>query len=280
MTGRSEKIKSKMGKLIKNDFLASARVIPFFYLVLIAAMGAFLIGSKTNNNKLLAIGMAVSTVVSILLIFVTFFFVVYDFYKSLFTQQGYLSFSLPVTSRQLLGSKMIVYGLWMILSYAVFLGVIWYMGNYLQDDVIGEETMNTADLFLTMFNLPTKSQIIIYAIYIIATFFILVLTFISMIYFSISASHMRAFQKANLAWAVVIFVALFIVMTLAINLLEKAFVINLIFYGDKNTPSIVFGYDNYAGTSFSLIPMIFFVVLNVVLFFLTADIMHKRINIK
>ncbi|MBR4726652.1 MAG: hypothetical protein IK080_02060 [Clostridia bacterium] len=280
MTGKSEKIKSKMGKLIKNDFLASARVIPFFYLVLIAAMAAFLIGTKTNNNKLLAIGMAVSTVVSILLIFVTFFFVVYDFYKSLFTQQGYLSFSLPVTSRQLLGSKMIVYGLWMILSYAVFLGVIWYMSNYLQEDIIGEETMNTADVFLTMFNLPTKSQIIIYATYIILFFFILVLTFISMIYFSISASHMRAFQKANLFWAIVIFVALFIVMTVAINLLEKAFVVNLIFYGDKNTPSIVFGYDNYAGTSFSLIPLIFFTVLNIVLFFLTADIMHKRINIK
>ena len=121
MTGTS-KPKNKFFKLVKNDFLASARVISLFYIaiaVLFAVFGICVLiqGNGSASAALINkatmirnISIVLSILVSFLLIFVTFFFVVYDFFKSLYSQQGYLSFSLPVSSNQLLGSKVLVYG--------------------------------------------------------------------------------------------------------------------------------------------------------------------------
>ena len=123
MTGIS-KSKNKFGMLLKNDFLASARVISLFYIFEILVLAVFAVGAVLNKNgveqtefvsKLITasnVAIIVAILVAFLLIFVTFFFVVYDFNKSLFSPQGYLSFTLPVSSNQLLGSKLIVYGGW------------------------------------------------------------------------------------------------------------------------------------------------------------------------
>ena len=118
MTGVS-KPKSKFLMLLKNDFFASARVISLFYIALVLLLGLFGICVFLQKGDFLSAEMlskvsslhnatiAITIVVSFLLIFVTFFFVVYDFFKSLFGPQGYLSFTLPVSSNQLLGSKVI-----------------------------------------------------------------------------------------------------------------------------------------------------------------------------
>ena len=269
-----------MLKLIKNDFLASARVIPLFYIIEIASVITFVIGDRTDNMKVTIAGVVISIIVAFLLIFVTLFFVVNDYYKSLFGQQGYLSFTLPVTSRQLLGSKLIVYGLWMILSYVNFIVVIDFLGKYVESDLIGESTMNTATGFLEMFlGFPSKAQIITYAIYFILTFFALVLSFVIMIYFAIALSHMRAFQKTNVIWAVLFFIAACAVYFIVISVLEKYIGVYLSL-GDDKSVGLVFGDPTGDGTQLSLIPHIFMLIQDVAYFILTAHIMHKKVNIK
>ncbi len=278
MTGNSDKVKGKMLKLIKNDFLASVRVIPLFYLIEIAALAAFYIGQKIDNAKVLAIGLTVSLLVSFLLVFVTFFFVIYDYQKSLFGQQGYLSFTLPVNSRQLLGSKLIVYGFWMLISFASFVLVIDILSNYATSQY--GDMIDTASGLLTMFaNFPSKAQIIAYAIYFIIEFFALVLSFIIMIYFAIAASHIRQFQKANVLWAIVIFIITGIIYVTVINFLEKYFGIYLVLCEDKSF-TFNFGDPTTPGTQLTLMPFVFMLVQDIVYFILTADIMHKRVNIK
>ena len=280
MTGSSDKVPGKMLKLIKNDFLASARVIPLFYIIEVASIIAFVIGDKTDNTKVTIAGVVISILVAFLLIFVTLFFVVNDYYKSLFGQQGYLSFTLPVTSRQLLGSKLIVYGLWMVLSYVNFIVVIDFLGKYVESDLIGESTMNTATGFLEMFlGFPSKAQIITYAIYFILTFFALVLSFAIMIYFAIALSHMRAFQKTNVIWAVIFFVVAAAVYFIVISVLEKYVGIYLSLGADKSV-GLVLGDPTGEGTQLSLIPHIFMIIQDVAYFILTAHIMHKKVNIK
>ncbi len=269
-----------MLKLIKNDFLASARVIPLFYIIEIAALAIFMIGDRTDNTKMTVIGVAISLLVAFLLIFVTFFFVVSDYFKSLFGQQGYLSFTLPVSSRQLLGSKLIVYGLWMILSFTNFIVVLDFLSKYIEKDLVGEETIDAASSILTLFaGFPSKAQIVIYAVYVIITFFAIVLSFVVQIYFSIAASHMRAFQKTSVIWAVLIFVGTFIVYLAAISLLEKYFGIYLMLADDKSF-NFVFGNPTGNGVELSLMPHIFMLIQDVVYFFLTANIMHKKVNIR
>ncbi len=277
MTGSSDKVKGKMLKLLKNDFLASARVIPLFYLVEIFAIGVFYFGKIADKSKYLIIGGVVSFLVSALLIFVTFFFVVYDYQKSLFGQQGYLSFTLPVNSKQLLGSKIIVYGLWMIVSFADFVLVTDLMTRYVQGEY--GEMIDNASIFLTMFgNFPSKAQIITYAIYFIAYFFGTVLSFTIMVYFSIALSHIRQFQKAHVIWSILIFVATFIIFSLGISLFEKYFGIYVVLAADKSM-KINFGDITSNGTALELIPFVFMLIQDIVYFFLTAHIMHKRINI-
>lgn len=279
MTGSksSDRVKGKMLKLIKNDFLASARVIPLFYLVEVATLAAFYYGKMADKSKALILGAVFSFLVSLLLVFVTFFFVVYDYQKSLFGQQGYLSFTLPVNSRQLLGSKIITYGLWMLVSFANFIIVLDLLGKYANSEY--GEMIDSASGLLSMFaNFPSKAQIITYAIYFILEFFALVLSFIIMIYFAIALSHIRQFQKANIIWAVLIFVAESIIYVVCINLIEKYLGFYLILGADKSF-TFDFGDPTKPGTPLSLMPFTFMLIQDVVYFFLTADIMHKRVNI-
>lgn len=280
MTGNSKKV-NKFGMLLKNDFLASARVISLFYLAEAAAVIAFLIGDHFDIKKVMIIGLVCSLVVAFLLIFVSLFFVVYDYQKSLFGPQGYLSFSLPVTSNQLLGSKMIVYGAWMVVSFLLFVGVVDYFSGYLETDIVGESTVNTASSLLTMFmGFPTKAQIIIYAVYFMIYFFVLVLSIVSMIYFAIAASHMRSFQKANIIWAVVIFIINLIVLVAAVSVLEKYIDIYLVVGDDKSFFFSLGAPDADSGLPLSLTPLTYFIAQGIALFFATSYVMHKKINIK
>jgi hypothetical protein len=96
------------------------------------------------------------------------------FFKSLFSQQGYLSFTLPVSSNQLLGSKMLVYGGWMILSYAIFMFTGGFLINYAAENVIGQDNIGMIEMFMGMFgNMPSLTQIIAYVVYIIMVFFVI-----------------------------------------------------------------------------------------------------------
>ena len=283
MTGTSDKVKGKMLKLIKNDFLASVRVIPLFFLIEVIALIVFRIGragmekSADWGTKALVIGFMVSFFVAFLLIFVCFFFVVYDYKNSLFGQQGYLSFTLPVNSRQLLGSKLIVYGFWMLVSFADFILVVDILGRYANDSY--GEMIDSASGLLSMFtDFPSKTQIIIYAVYFCIEFFALILSFIIMIYFAIAASYMRPFQKHNIIFSIIIFIATFIIYVLAISTLEKYLGVYLVMKTDGGF-TFDFGDAVTEGTQLTLMPFIFMLVQDIAYFFLTADIMHKRVNI-
>ncbi len=295
MTGAS-KPKNKFFKLIKNDFLASARVISLFYIILVALLGVFSvcvllsgidsIGAETLSklSTVRNFSIAFSIIVSFLLIFVTFFFVVYDFFKSMFSQQGYLSFTLPVSSNQLLGSKMIVYGGWLILSYAVFMFTGGFLINYAADNVIGQDNISLAQSLLAMFgNFPSLTQIIAYVVYIIVMFFVIFLSFVSIIYFAITLSHIRAFQKASILASIVIFGITAIVFIILAFKMSDIVNFVMVFNDDK---TIGFGIlkegEKLVGNTLGMqvTPIFSFIILDVIMFFSTSYIMHKKVNLK
>ena len=218
MTGVS-KPKSKFLMLLKNDFLASARVISLFYIALVLLLGLFGICVFLQKGDCLSAEMlskvsslhnatiAITIVVSFLLIFVTFFFVVYDFFKSLFGPQGYLSFTLPVSSNQLLGSKVIIYGGWLVLSYIVFMFTGGFLLNYTADVIIGEEKISFVESLMGLLgDFPSMTQLIAYAVYVTVLFFVMILSFVSIIYFAITLSHVRILQKHSLLASIPIFI--------------------------------------------------------------------------
>ena len=278
MTGNSDKPKNKMGMLLKNDFLASSRVISLVYIVEIVAFILFLITKGGDHGKVWRISVLLSTVVPFVLILVTLFFVVYDFNKSLYSQQGYLTYSLPVTSNQLLGSKMIVYGFWMSVSFAVAIFMMVYFAAYLEQQA--GDTMQMADLFLGMFDLPSVKHIKIYAFYGLAMFFIFAFSLVSILYFAITASHIRLFQKANFVWAIVIFGVVAIMMLIITSIVDSHIFINLLLYDDGTSKIKAGDIMLQNGLSLPLSPLFYYVVQDVILFFVTSLIMRKWINIK
>lgn len=282
--------------LLKNDFLASARVISLFYIAEIIILAVFALGAFFNKQggdhsefvlKLITasnIALVLAILVAFLMIFVTFFFVVYDFNKSLFSPQGYLSFTLPVSSNQLLGSKLIVYGGWMILSYAIFLLTTLYLLSYGETYIIGEQKVDTLEMMLMQFmDFPSKSQIITYGIYFVLQFFAMMLTFVSVIYFSISLSHIRIFQKHSLIFAVIIFFVVSVLLAWLASKPSELFRTVLQFRSDGSLGFGIVGKDYVfaKGTmAFDINSIIMSFVESIVLFFATSHIMHKRVNIK
>ena len=281
--------------LLKNDFLASARVISLFYIALVILVGFFLvcaflqggsISGEFAEKVILArnISIALSIVVSFLLIFVTFFFVVYDFFKSLFSPQGYLSFTLPVSSNQLLASKVIVYGGWMILSYAAFMLISVFLMNYTADEVIGMEKISFIESLLAMLgDIPSTTQIIAYIVYIVMMFFVIFLSFVSIVYFSITVSHVRLLQKHSIIASIVIFfVTAVLFLVLAFKTTE---IINfvMVFNEDKTLSFGVLQPGEYLSgnrLAMEVTPGFAFIILDVIMFFATSYVMHKKVNLK
>ncbi|MBR6005587.1 MAG: hypothetical protein IK063_05090 [Clostridia bacterium] len=276
MTRNSDKPKNKMGLLLKNDFLASSRVISLIYIVEIIAFVFFMIIKDRGNNRMLALGIVLNFAIPFLLIFVSLFFVIYDFNKSLYSQQGYLTYSLPVTAKQLLGSKMIVYGLWMCVSYAVAV----FVGGYLASYAEGNENVKMADVALTLFGMPSIAHIKVYLFYYMAMFFVILFSFISAIYFAITASHMRTFQNANFISAVIIFLVCVIIMFIMIAVVDKNIFISFLVYDDGPTKLVIGKKHLTDGVSLPMSPIFYLIVQDIVLFFITSSIMKKWINIK
>ena len=282
--------------LLKNDFLASARVISLFYIALIILFGVFgicaLLGGGDSISAEFAsklttarnVSIVLSILVSFLLIFVTFFFVVYDFFKSLFSPQGYLSFTLPVSSNQLLGSKVIVYGGWMLLSYAAFMLTSVYLMNYTADEVIGMEKISLVESLLTMLgDFPSTTQIIAYLVYMVLMFFVIFLSFVSIVYFSITVSHVRLLQKHSVVASIVIFfVTALVFLWISFKMTD---IVNfvMVFNDDKTLSFGILSPTEYlVGNQLGMevTPGFAFLVLDIIMFFATSYIMHKKVNLK
>lgn len=292
MTG-AYKQRNKFLKLVKNDFLASSRVISFFYIaaaILFAVYGvcSALVKAELSPEFLEKVtnvrtgSVIFILVVSFLLIFVTLFFVIFDFFKSLFGAQGYLSFTLPVSSYELLGSKVIVYGGWFILSCALCMYSFFFFMDYISSVVIGEGYISLAEELMTgILNLPSLDQFFAVAVYCIVLFFVIILNFIFISYFAISLAHVRFLQKFSLLASVPIFVAISVFFLIISFKMSDWVDFSLILKDDYTfTFGLVTNAIDSAYLPLQITPIFMFVILDVIMFFLAAYVMHKKVNLK
>ena len=127
-----------LGKLIKHDFKSLSRVL---FPTQIAIIGASLLGAlgisfsmrisgsrPTGLNVLLGMLSSFMSGIMICAIFaasiLVAFIIFQRFYKNLMCDEGYLTFTLPVTTSEILWSKLITAILWTLISEVViFIGV-------------------------------------------------------------------------------------------------------------------------------------------------------------
>lgn len=288
------KQRNKFLKLIKNDFLASSRVISFFYIAAAILFGVYGVCTALAKIETLSPEMLdkisgfrtgsviIIFVVSFLLIFVTLFFVIFDFFKSLFGAQGYLSFTLPVSSYELLGSKVIVYGGWFLLSCGLFMYSFFFFMDYISSVVIGEGYISLAEELMTgILNLPSLNQFFAVAVYCVILFLVIIFNFIFISYFSISVAHVRQLQKFSLLASVPIFIAISVFFLIISFKMSDLVDFSLILTNDYDFKfGLVTDAIDPTYLPLQITPIFMFVILDAVMFFLAAHVMHKKVNLK
>lgn len=113
-----------LSKLLRHEFRATQRIMLPLYLLLLVTAGMFHLSMLMRENERIGEGWAarIFTGVSITLFVISLIGVsvlacalmIYRFYKNLMTDEGYLMFTLPVTTHQLILSKLIVSLVWSV----------------------------------------------------------------------------------------------------------------------------------------------------------------------
>jgi len=129
-----------LGKLTKHELIASGRMLIPMYIALICASvvgklfiwlsskEAFIESVPVTFSKIVNSISSLFTVLYIIMIIVvliaTTLFILIRFYKNYYTDEGYLMFTLPVSSKSLILSKLFSALIWTIVSAAIVLGSI------------------------------------------------------------------------------------------------------------------------------------------------------------
>lgn len=119
-----------LGKLMKNEFKATYRMFSFMYIIMLVVTVGLKITMELSDmngvdNRLLDIltGFFLLTFVLaiIAVMFGTAVLIIKRFYDNMLKDEGYLSFTLPVTIGQHLTSKMLVSYVWVIASVLIII---------------------------------------------------------------------------------------------------------------------------------------------------------------
>ncbi len=271
-----------LAKLLKYEFKDTARIIPLFYLITLIFAGMVLSAKTldiewfqvTTSALLLLLGIAVSVI--------TFVIIVMRFYKNLFSNEGYLMFTLPVKPYMLLTSKTIVSFFWMILSYGVSIGAL-YTSMY-GLGAMGELSLISEEL--TKYGLD-KAIYFIIPVVLLATLY-----FLCQIFFAITISNRSTFHNLGVAGAFLIY----IVTNIILQILEAIFTIFVplsveINFVDKISASItsqnMFGYllESIKGAQptsviIGLGGLIFEILMICTLFYITSRNMKDKVSLK
>ncbi len=106
-------------KTIKHEFLATFRRFGILYIgvILLAILSTIVLRSRSDFAGGIVALLAVGIIVCVVFLYYN---IVATYEKMLFSTQGYLEFTLPVSTTDLLLSKIIVNVFWAICSFAIF----------------------------------------------------------------------------------------------------------------------------------------------------------------
>ena len=206
-----------LGKLIKYEFKACGRVFFPIYLVIlilsiinrIYSQYGFIQSLKNNlSQKGSLLGVQGILTVVLLALFVSLFvitiiFTIQRFKKSLLEDEGYLIFTLPVSSRNIILSKYIVSLIFVILSTLVAILSFMLMGIFIENYKFARIMNMTGLIIINMIN---SDKGILTAILVLILGLIIVYTnFVLSVYLSISVGQIPKFNKHRSGIGVIAF---------------------------------------------------------------------------
>ncbi|HBG4156967.1 ABC transporter permease [Clostridioides difficile] len=253
-----------LGKLLKYELKASGRIfIPLYIAILIVAVfnGIFM---NTNILQVQGIGILVLTSLFMALGVLTIVVTIQRFRKNLLGDEGYLMFTLPVSTSSLILSKCITALIYAVLSFivAVFtFGVLMLFGT---SGILLPEIL---DLFNTSFKWISENFLDI--LLLVVVMFISYSSFILLLYTSISMGQLPKFNKHRNIVAFASFIAINIVIAIVGDAVGSIL-------PNEDTNMV---YHLYQSPSFML-AILGSLVVAIALFFATKFILDKKLNLE
>ncbi len=269
-----------LGKLIKNDFKASAHTLAPLYLIALAVGIATAISYAFEDLLTIqAIGTLALLLLSFAVLIIPVFLVLSYFNKSLYSNQGYLTYTLPAKSRDILFSKAVVCFSWIIAGYLMFIGIYFFVYRFFMSKISEEAKMMINELYDMFEALPDKSVLVKALVALLAIFFFEILVLVAQIFFSMTLSNIKPFNQFGNFGGFVLFAIIFCVMFyLTMQLTQNAPpVIVFVDGGAKLKPYVM---DEVAGFTVGIAGIIFQFICSVAMFIGTNYLMKKKINIR
>lgn len=274
-----------LGKLIKHETRATSRIfLPLYgalliltiFTKLVMAIGApdFFSEAASNNNNVAEIILGISFTLYFVLIIgicvMTLVMIIQRFYKNLFTDEGYLMFSLPVKTWELVLSKLLVGMIWsavctvmIILTFFIFsLGAFSMM-----------ELSQTIRSAYSMFYLQTGMELNLFMAELIIFILVETVASILMIYVSIAIGQLFNQHRIVAAFGayIVITIAMQIIMSIAMAVFAIGNLENMVLNGSEAMTTVQWLINGSTALN---------VVLGIGFYYVTHTIMKKRLNLE
>lgn len=277
-----------LGKLIKHEFKSTAHSMLGVFLAAGITFVIMLLVFLVKIKSLMVISSVVLGAIAVAVLVITLFSIVSTFNKSLYGAQGYLSFTLPVTSKQLLASKTIVSLAWVAISFIFAIAVTVFLVFYwvAQTSENLKQTIQAVyNLLRDMEGMPDPQTAIRVIVSLVIVLFLRALFLIFKVAFSLAVANTRALQKYNTIFmAILIYVGIFILIS-GVNVAAQFIPVQLVVGSSGIGMSIgeaIYGLPEGASTFFQLpiLGYVFEAFVCIMLYIITGDIMTNRVNIK
>ena len=273
-----------LGKLLKHEFIATGRIMGALYAV-VAVIMAYVLGSyyisKDTATTGQMLGIPVLLLISSCSFILTAVVMIVNFQRSLYGEQGYLSFTLPVKGSTLLFSKILASTVWFVAAFLCLMGSAAITYFVVKEDVIGDETFSTIESLLPMFLQGKSISTIVTSIVISMISYFLRFAVITLeMYFAISLANTRHFQKRYLLWTIIFTIVILFAVEKISGVISDNITFGLSIVG--NEISVITNYDDLAsGASFTdLVSIITYLIFGVGLYYATFYVMNKKVNIR
>lgn len=200
-----------LGKLIKYDFKALSRYLVVIHIMLLitAALGRFLFIERMTQNPdrlssagavIVAVGILVYVILFMTALFGTLLIISIHFYKNLYSDEAYLTHTLPVSRGQLLLAKTVSGSVWMLID--VVLVILSVLILVLYQPVI-QEFVTHKDEMLAVMGFPSTVGFGKITLLLIIMFIVSSVSNVMTLYVSISAGQL--FSNHRVLGAIVVF---------------------------------------------------------------------------
>ncbi|HEX2926318.1 MAG TPA: ABC transporter permease [Ruminiclostridium sp.] len=273
-----------LGKLLKYEVRDTSGIIPLFYLITAVLSVLSLFAGKLELGWFKTTSSVLLLLAAIAVVIVTMVILIIRFYKNLYSNEGYLSFTLPLKPHLHLISKTIAAFVWMVLSLLVCLGAIFVS---LKGFGVDREVWSSAIEEVQRYGMEKY----IFAFIPIICFSILYL--LAQMFFSITLANRPAFHNMNAAGAsILLFLATYVGLKIVESILSIIIPFSLsikvvgdfgISFTSKNMVAYLMQSINNPNPPNVIVGLggsIFQVIMVCVLFYMTGRMMDKKVSLR